>query len=161
MSQNIGCDWLFMSKAVNEVEKQLQQRSAKLLPRRIQFRVTTNPACGFLPPTCKFKPLNQLDQFFDPLSTETVAEESRTRIPTIPPLPSEISLQWKDIKPVGAGFKNLGNTDFINSVFQCFVYIPPLAQLVLLGLHQPKCKTQFIIYYSSFFLLFNFFLFLL
>lgn len=48
----------------------------------------------------------------------------------------ELSQTWSQIFPIGPGLNNLGNTCFLNSVLQCIVYTPALAQHFL-GVKRP------------------------
>lgn len=49
-------------------------------------------------------------------------------------------LTWTATSPIGAGLRNLGNTCYLNSVLQCLVYAPPLANFVLSKEHLERCK---------------------
>ena len=40
---------------------------------------------------------------------------------------------------MGPGFRNLGNTCFLNATLQCLSYLPPLAQHLLKGLYAQVC----------------------
>eukprot|EP00158_Paraphelidium_tribonemae_P005830 Partr_v1_DN27544_c0_g1_i3_m30448 putative ubiquitin carboxyl-terminal hydrolase len=48
-------------------------------------------------------------------------------------------LEWSMISPIGPGFNNRGNTCFLNSVLQCLVYTPPMANFFLLNDHRQSC----------------------
>ncbi|XP_031257247.1 ubiquitin carboxyl-terminal hydrolase 23 [Pistacia vera] len=43
---------------------------------------------------------------------------------------------------IGAGFENLGNTCFLNSVLQCLTYTEPLAAYLQSGKHRNSCRIS-------------------
>eukprot|EP00158_Paraphelidium_tribonemae_P005829 Partr_v1_DN27544_c0_g1_i2_m30446 putative ubiquitin carboxyl-terminal hydrolase len=51
-------------------------------------------------------------------------------------------LEWSMISPIGPGFNNRGNTCFLNSVLQCLVYTPPMANFFLLNDHRQSCRNS-------------------
>ena len=53
---------------------------------------------------------------------------------------NELALTWNNVRGVGPGLVNLGNTCFLNSVIQCLTYTPPLTNYLLSGEHKKKCK---------------------
>ena len=52
----------------------------------------------------------------------------------------KLDLFWKDIRRIGPGLANRGNTCFLNSVLQVLTYTPPLVNYILSGFHQKSCK---------------------
>ncbi|KAK2077331.1 hypothetical protein QBZ16_004965 [Prototheca wickerhamii] len=53
---------------------------------------------------------------------------------------AELATGWTTVRKVGAGLQNLGNTCFMNSVLQCLMHTPPLAEL-LLSARCPRAAT--------------------
>jgi ubiquitin carboxyl-terminal hydrolase 36/42 len=55
---------------------------------------------------------------------------------------SALSLKWQRVYKIGSGLDNIGNTCFLNSVLQCLLYTPALANYLLTRQHKSACRVQ-------------------
>ncbi|NWH76745.1 UBP42 hydrolase, partial [Piaya cayana] len=56
--------------------------------------------------------------------------------------PEKIMMSWQEVRTIGVGLQNLGNTCFLNSVLQCLTYTPPLANYLLSLEHTQSCNEE-------------------
>ncbi|OZJ05093.1 hypothetical protein BZG36_01370 [Bifiguratus adelaidae] len=52
---------------------------------------------------------------------------------------SHLRADWEEVKPTGAGLRNMGHTDYLNATLQCLTYTPPLSNWLLQNNHSSSC----------------------
>lgn len=58
------------------------------------------------------------------------------------PKEDAINLEWETPEKIGAGFRNLGNTCYLNATLQSLLYTPPLANILKNRVHSTKCGNE-------------------
>ena len=95
----------------------------------------------------KYKPLNagyrpgMRVKMKDNAHTNSIVLSDIPKPPVVLYPEDRVENEWKDMRRVGPGLANLGNTCFLNSVLQVLTYTPPLVNYVLLENHKGKCKS--------------------
>jgi len=140
-----------------EFESHLLYSCQQLLLQRIKFVPASSPDNHLEQLKAKYKPLNtakckkkkklaKMLQTNKPTEeTDSAEPQSSNDEPFLTPKvilfnKADLVLCWNDIRNVGPGLVNLGNTCFLNSVIQCLTYTPPLANYLLSGEHKKNCK---------------------
>ena len=159
------CRWHFLCNVMDvggsllnsrEFESHLLYSCQQLLLQRINFVPASSPDNHLEQLKAKYKPLNvakckKKKKSAKMLQTTKTEEADSTQAPSSTEEPfltpkmtlfnkADLALSWNDIRSVGPGLVNLGNTCFLNSVIQCLTYTPPLANYLLSGEHKKNCK---------------------
>ena len=139
-----------------EFESHLLYSCQQLLLQRINFVPASSPDNHLEQLKAKYKPLNvakckKKKKLSKMLQTTKAEETDSAQAPNsseesflTPKITlfnkADLVLCWNNIRSVGPGLVNLGNTCFLNSVIQCLTYTPPLANYLLSGEHKKNCK---------------------
>jgi len=122
--------------------------SGSLSLKKVHFRKATIPDVHNQLLKTKYIPVNASDSKVKSDSTLSKGEDPKhsddplhTNFELYPEENILKLLNWQDVKKIGAGLYNLGNTCFLNSALQCLSYTPPLANYVLQKGHTKSCRT--------------------
>ena len=140
----------------DELDKQISASVKKVLLSRITFKDATRPDRGdnlhkkYKPLNAMYKPgqnANQIKSSVEVNGLKTPADSSEMPHPPVILFSlDDVEMQWKQIRRVGAGLTNMGNTCFLNSVIQVLTYTPPLVNYLMSDKHKSKCKLRLVSY---------------
>lgn len=125
---------------VFDIEKKIHASLKKILLSHIVFKEAHLQDPGDMLHQ-KYKPLNSN---YKP--GQNKQQNTDTKVVDIPKpqvvlYPEEnIQNAWQQVRRIGPGLANLGNTCFLNSVMQVLTYTPPLINYILSGYHKNNCK---------------------
>ena len=142
---NFSKDSLIANKLASDLDAKLASSSKKVLLQRIEFKPASKPDQQYEDLKKKYVPLNSQytngHQRREPLRSPDRDSNDELPPPKVVLFPKvNVELNWKQIRRVGPGLNNMGNTCFLNSVLQVLTYTPPLVNYLASKEHTEKCE---------------------
>lgn len=143
---NFSKDSLIANKLASDLDAKLVSSSKKVLLQRIEFKPASKPDQQYEDLKKKYVPLNSQHtngyQRREPLRSPDRDSDDELPPPKVVLFRKEnVQLNWKQIRKVGPGLNNMGNTCFLNSVLQVLTYTPPLVNYLASKEHTEKCRS--------------------
>ena len=144
-------DSLIANKLASDLDAKLVSSSKKVLLQRIEFKPASKPDEQYENLKKKYVPLNSQSSGYK-LTNGAQPLRSPARRDSTDDLPSpkvvlfpveKVELNWKQVRRVGPGLNNMGNTCFLNSVLQVLTYTAPLVNYLASKEHTEKCKFYY------------------
>ncbi|PWA01967.1 hypothetical protein BB558_001902 [Smittium angustum] len=136
-----------MSKAeigrATNIDKLLIQKGKAdsiILKRRIDFHEARHLDLKQERLLKKYKPINASSSHTSLQTSAHATTHSHALPRSITYSQIHIQVGWKQIRRIGSGLNNLGNTCFLNSVLQCLTYTSSLAEYFLTKQHSTDCR---------------------
>ena len=141
-------DSLIANKLATDLDAKLVSSSKKVLLQRIEFKAASKQDEQYETLKKKYVPLNsQSSRYTNGGQGEPIRSPQRRDsnddlpAPKVVLFPVEnVELSWKEVRRVGPGLNNMGNTCFLNSVLQILTYTPPLVNYLASKGHSEKCE---------------------
>lgn len=141
-------DSLIANKLASDLDAKLVSSSKKVLLQRIEFKPASKPDEQYEILKKKYVPLNSASHtngqvYKQPLRSTDKDSNEDLPSPKFVLFPVEnVELNWKQVRRVGPGLNNMGNTCFLNSVLQVLTYTPPLVNYLASRSHAEKCECD-------------------
>lgn len=136
------------NKLASDLDAELVSSSKQVLLQRIEFKPASKADEQYENLKKKYVPLNsQSSNYMNGSQAKLMRAEEKTNSNEELPSPKvvlfpwkNVQMSWKQVRRVGPGLNNMGNTCFLNSVLQVLTYTPPLVNYLATKEHSEKCK---------------------
>lgn len=145
---NFSKDSLIANKLASDLDAKLVSSSKKVLLQRIEFKPASKPDEQYENLRRKYVPVNSPSTKHsnghckEQLRSPDKNSNEELPSPKFILFPVEnVELDWKQVRRVGPGLSNMGNTCFLNSVLQVLTYTAPLVNYLASKVHSEKCRS--------------------
>ena len=136
------------NKLASDLDAKLVSSSKQVLLQRIEFKLASKADEQYENLKKKYVPLNsQSSNYMNGSQAKLMRAEEKTNSNEELPSPKvvlfpwkNVQMSWKQVRRVGPGLNNMGNTCFLNSVLQVLTYTPPLVNYLASKEHSEKCE---------------------
>lgn len=148
---NFSKDSLIANKLASDLDSKLVSSSKKVLLQKIEFKPASKSDEQYENLRKKYVPLNSQSSGYkltngkhehgtmrSPARRDSNEDFPSPKVVLFPV--EKVELHWKQVRRVGPGLNNMGNTCFLNSVLQVLTYTPPLVNYLTTKEHSDKCK---------------------